>query len=68
VGEVILDGKTGYVLPLDAGVWAEHAMRLLSQPDLYKQISEAGFRHVQKYTYGAAAAGLIDAFKYCLEH
>lgn len=68
VGEVILDGRTGYVLPLDAGVWAQQALRLLSQPDLYYQISEAGFRHVQKYTYQAAAAGLIDAFEYSLRH
>jgi glycosyltransferase involved in cell wall biosynthesis len=68
VGEVILDGKTGYVLPLDPKVWAEQALRLLSQPDLYEQVSEAGFRHVQKYTYEAAATGLIDSFDYSLTH
>jgi len=68
VGEVILDGITGLVLPLDAKLWADHALRLLSQPKLYREMSHTGFDHVQRYTYRAAAEGLEDAFEYALNH
>jgi len=61
-GEVVLNGVTGYVLPLDAKVWAERAIELLTHPERYRQISDAGFAHVQKYTFEAAAQGLKHAF------
>jgi len=66
VGEVILDGRTGYVLPLDAAAWAQTAVRLLSDVELYRRISDAGFLHVQSYTYEAAADGLRRAFEYAM--
>jgi len=63
-GEVILHDVTGYVLPLDVRLWSERALELLSQPGRYRRMSDAGFAHVQKYTFQAAAQGLKDAFEY----
>lgn len=65
-GEVVLHGRTGYVLPLDAATWARYALRLLNDPPLHRQFAEAGFAHVQKYTFLAAAENLKQAFEYAL--
>ena len=66
VGEVILDGETGFVLPLDADAWAGAAARLLSDDTLYRQMSARGVALIQRYTPQAAADGLVAAFRYAL--
>jgi glycosyltransferase involved in cell wall biosynthesis len=66
--EVILHDVTGYVLPLDVRLWSERALELLSQPERYRRMSDAGFAHVQKYTFQAAAQGLKNAFEYVVGH
>jgi glycosyltransferase involved in cell wall biosynthesis len=66
VGEVILDGRTGYVLPLEATEWAAAAVRLLEDVELYRTMSDAGFRHIQRYTYEDAAEGLRRAFAHAI--
>jgi glycosyltransferase involved in cell wall biosynthesis len=63
-GEVVIDGRTGYVLPLDPKLWAEMALALLSDSDRYRRFYDAGFQHVQQYSFRAAAAGLNAAFEY----
>lgn len=65
-GEVILHDQTGYILPLNPKIWAEYALRLLRTKELYRRISDAGFAHVQKYTFRAAAEGLKQSFEYAL--
>jgi glycosyltransferase involved in cell wall biosynthesis len=65
-GEVVLHGRTGYVLPLDPGIWAARALELLAAPALYRCLSDAGFEHVQKYSFRAAAGELQAAFEYAL--
>jgi L-malate glycosyltransferase len=48
IPEVIEDGVTGYICELgDVRAVAEKAIELLSNPELYKQISEAAFQRVQ---------------------
>ena len=67
-GEVILHNRTGYVLPLDDKIWAEHALRLLGDQELYERISEAGFDHIQKYSLQSSVQGLLDVFEYAMNH
>jgi glycosyltransferase involved in cell wall biosynthesis len=66
VGEVILDGQTGYVLPLDPAIWATTALRLLGDAELYRRMSDAGFAHVQRYNHDTAAEGLRRAFEFAM--
>ncbi|HLQ23486.1 MAG TPA: glycosyltransferase [Gemmatimonadales bacterium] len=66
VGEVILDGETGFVLPLEADAWARAAGRLLSDDQLYRRLSNRGIALIQRYTPEAAAEGLVAAFRYAL--
>jgi glycosyltransferase involved in cell wall biosynthesis len=66
VGEVILDGRTGYVIRLDPALWAQAALSLLADRQLYQRMSDAGFAHVQTYTYEAAADGLRQAFVHAM--
>ena len=66
VGEVILDGETGFVLPLDAGAWARAAGRLLGDEALYRRLCDRGIGLIQRYTPEAAAQGLVAAFRHAL--
>lgn len=60
-GELIIDGKNGYVRPLEVGQWAERAKHLLSLPLLWREQAAASIEVVGKYTYQNAARGLVDA-------
>lgn len=68
VGEAILHERTGLVLPLDHELWAQAAIDLLADRERYDELANAGFAHVQRYTFRAAAEGLRDAFEYALGH
>ena len=61
VGEVIIDGVNGVVLPLDVSRWAQAAAELLSDATLYQRQSQAAREQVKGHTYAAAARGLADA-------
>lgn len=61
VGELIVHKDNGYVLPLELPLWVKHATRLLSDSALLNQFSEHSLLRVQKFTYDAAAKGVIDA-------
>lgn len=65
-GEVVLDGKTGRILPLDPERWAGAVLELLGDPVKYHALSDAGFAHVQNYSAARAAEGLRLAFAYAL--
>ena len=67
-GEVVLHERTGYVVPLDAKAWAEKILRLLADRELYTRMSDAGFEHIQKYSFRSAARGLEAAFEYAVSH
>ena len=66
VGEAVLDGETGVVLPLYAEQWADAAWRLLGDADRYQRMSARAYSRVQQYTPEAAAEGLRRAFLYAL--
>lgn len=62
--DLIIDNENGFVLPLDARVWAEKAVELLSNPNQYNRVSKNGLSTVKKFNYGNAAQGLINAINY----
>lgn len=60
-GELVVDGQNGYVCELDAGLWAERAHRLLTQPALLQEFSRQSRLLVDRYSFDAAANGLANA-------
>jgi glycosyltransferase involved in cell wall biosynthesis len=65
-GELVLDGKNGYVCELNVACWTERAIRLLNQPDLCNRFSECSRSLVDQYTFDTAASGLLDACRTAL--
>jgi len=61
--ELIRDGESGHVLPLDVEAWSAAAARLLSDPALLVRMGERARQSVQPYTYGNSAAGLAAAIR-----
>lgn len=62
-GELVKNNQTGSVLPLDAKLWADEAVRILDDPSQWERLSQASQEDVSPYTYQAAAQGIIDALK-----
>jgi glycosyltransferase involved in cell wall biosynthesis len=67
-GELILDGENGFICELDAQLWAERATSLLSEPNLYRQFSQASRALVSKFTFDAASAGIVSACRFAVMH
>lgn len=65
-GELVQDGKNGYVCEAELNQWTEHAVRLLSDPLLYRQFSERSLAIVSHYTFDQAANGLVNACRAAL--
>ncbi len=63
--DLILNGYNGFVLTLDANLWAEHVMRLLGDNSLWNRFSRNALQKVQEYNYDAAAEGIMKAIKFC---
>jgi glycosyltransferase involved in cell wall biosynthesis len=66
VGELVLDGQNGYVCPLDVDLWAQRAISLLTDADLYRRFSDRSLVLVSQYTFDSGAAGLLDACRAAL--
>ena len=64
--DLIIHGENGYILPLDAEVWAEYAARLLSDKDLLATFSENAIRMVQPYNHQQAADGILESVHFAL--
>lgn len=63
-GELVLDGRNGYVLPLDVDAWASAASGLLSNQARWETFSQCARQTVKEFNYDNAAAGILDAFAY----
>lgn len=61
VGDLVIDGVNGLVLPLDAHAWAEAGARLLNDPVEWARLSAAARARVKGFSYDAAALGLWQA-------
>ena len=64
-GELVRDGDSGFVLPLDPEVWADRAVRMLDDPALLARMRGAASAAVALYTYDQAAAGILAACRAC---
>ena len=62
--EVLLDGRTGYLVPAgDAGALAERISQLLGDSDLRRRMGEAGREHVHRhFTFAAQADAYLRLF------
>ena len=63
-GELVRDGENGFVLPLDAAVWAKAAFQLLADSALCHRMSARSRELVEPYTFRNAAAGLLAAIQH----
>jgi len=61
--ELVRDGETGFVMPLDLERWAEAALRLLTTPALYAAMAERCRERVREYSHDHAAEGIAQAVR-----
>lgn len=64
--ELVRDGENGFVCDIDAGLWAQRAALLLSNPDLYADFSRRSLSMVGDYNYDRAASGIVRACRMSL--
>ncbi|MBC7702102.1 glycosyltransferase family 4 protein [Aquabacterium sp.] len=60
-GELVVEGENGHVCELKLDVWVERSVRLLTDQALWSKFSLASKAKVQRYTFAAAAQGIVDA-------
>ncbi len=60
-GELVVDGRNGFVRALDVGAWTDAAVQLLSNERRRRGHAERSLLMVEPYCFEAAAAGIIDA-------
>ncbi|MGC1477996.1 MAG: hypothetical protein WA804_19260, partial [Terriglobales bacterium] len=63
-GELVLNERNGYVLPLDVEAWVSAASELLSSESKWESFSQCARETVKTFNYDRAAAGILDAFAY----
>jgi glycosyltransferase involved in cell wall biosynthesis len=61
--ELVINGETGYVLPLDLSVWVDAAASLLSDDGLRTQLGARARARVADYSYANAARGISEAVR-----
>ena len=64
--ELVRDGESGFVLPLDLDRWVDAASTLLTDHELYLRFSNCSREQVGEYTYENAAKGIRDAVQSAL--
>ena len=62
--DLVQNGINGYVLPLDALLWAGQAVKMLEDETLYRYLSQQALVAVEPYHYRNAAQGIIRAVEY----
>ena len=60
-GELIIDGRNGFIRPLQAQAWADHAASLLNDPVLWGRFSACSSELVKDYNFNSAAEGIVAA-------
>jgi glycosyltransferase involved in cell wall biosynthesis len=63
-GELVLNGENGFICDLDVSLWADRAMLLLTQPDIYRKFSDRSRSLVSKYTFDEASSGIVTACRF----
>ena len=65
-GELILDRENGYVCELDAQLWAERTVSLLTDEARRDQFARRSLSLVREYSFDNAATGFIEACRHAL--
>lgn len=60
-GELVVDGRNGYVRDLQVEPWADAAHQLLSDSALWQAFSSESLARVRRYEFDSAAAGIVEA-------
>lgn len=63
-GELVLDGKNGYILDMDSDLWAEKIAELLDDTQKLDQFSKCSKKTVRGFNFEKAAQGIIDAIEF----
>lgn len=62
--DLIINGKTGFILEVDIDIWVEKVCNLLQDKHMWKLISNEGIKQVSNYNFTDAADGIIQAVKH----
>jgi glycosyltransferase involved in cell wall biosynthesis len=62
--DLVLHNTNGYVLPLDAAVWAEQALQLLNDTGLLNSFSQNAYDTVQAFNHQQSAQGIYESVSY----
>lgn len=62
--ELVINGKTGFVLELDSLLWAEKVLEILAEKELWGSLSRSCTFLSQKYNFKDAARGIEDAVSF----
>jgi glycosyltransferase involved in cell wall biosynthesis len=60
-GELIVDGRNGFVRPLELSRWADAAVALLTDSAMHARFSDEARKQVREYSFENAAKGIADA-------
>jgi glycosyltransferase involved in cell wall biosynthesis len=60
-GELVIEGRNGYVRERKVDAWADCALRLLTDDGLWRACSRYGQQRVRRYAFDGAAQGIVDA-------
>jgi glycosyltransferase involved in cell wall biosynthesis len=63
-GELVVNEKSGFVLPLDPDIWASKSCDLLINRDTYDSFSTHALIYSKTFNFQRAAQGIIDSIKY----
>lgn len=67
VDELIQDGVTGFVCPLDEALWVDRVVKLLSDDALWQSMSQAARHEVERFTFAHAAQRLLTALQQAVD-
>lgn len=66
-GEIVIDGQSGFVCPIDEALWVDRSVRLLSDAALWQAMSRESIKTISNYTFENAASGLMDAVEQAVQ-
>lgn len=61
VNDLLMNQKNGYILDIDSSIWSEKAIEILSNQNLWKDLSQNAKESVVDFNFDNAAKGIIDA-------
>ncbi len=65
VPELVLDGRTGYCLPLSTRAFADRLLQLFASPELARQLGQAGREHVLEH---GSLRSMVDGYQNLIEN